>query len=161
MWSTFALMFSKIYHVVEKTVANLSKTFIDLLRLLRWSNFCGDAKAMVFFRSDAIPMFFGHTTGHAIIWTSPSLTIFSMFCFYLHIFMLVFIIFLGIVMFFFHGFWLVFMFFMVLSLPSCHQAVSNINIKISYEISNLQVDIINSQSQFTQVSPALCEVVPE
>ena len=27
-------MFSKIYHVVEKTVANLSKVFIDLLRLL-------------------------------------------------------------------------------------------------------------------------------
>ena len=54
MWSTFALMFSKIYHVVEKTVANLSKTFIDLLRLLQWSNFCDDAEAMVFFRSDAL-----------------------------------------------------------------------------------------------------------
>ena len=102
MLSTFALMFSNIYHVVEKTVANLSKTFIDLLRLLRWSNFCGDAKAMVFFRS-ALAMFFGHATiaTDAIIWTSPSLTISSMFCFFLHIFMLVFIIFLGIVMFFF------------------------------------------------------------
>ena len=46
-------------------------------------------------------------------------------------------------------------------LPSCQQAVSNTNIKISNERSDLQVDIINSQSQFIQVSPALCEVVPE
>ena len=49
MLSTFALMFSKIYHVVEKTVANLFKVFIDLLRLERWSNFCGDAEAKLFF----------------------------------------------------------------------------------------------------------------
>ena len=42
MLSTFALMFSYIYHVVEKTVANLSKPFIDLLGLEQWSSFCGD-----------------------------------------------------------------------------------------------------------------------
>ena len=45
-------------------------------------------------------------------------------------------------------------------LSSCQQAVSNINIKISNKMRDLQVDIINSQSHFTQVSPALCEVVP-
>ena len=29
----------------------------DLRRLERWSNFCGDAIAMLFFQSDALPMF--------------------------------------------------------------------------------------------------------
>ena len=28
-----------------------------MARLERWSNFCGDAIAMVFFQSDALPMF--------------------------------------------------------------------------------------------------------
>ena len=48
----------------------------------------------------------------------------------------------------------------IAQLQTCYQAVSNITIKISNKIRDLQVDIINSQNHFTQVSPALCEVVP-
>ena len=84
--STFVFRYRLFSHDATPTL--FSKAYLCLLissRLEWWSNFCCDAMAMVFFRSDAILMFFGHTLPSLLMqWfgLNHRWRCFSMFCFF-------------------------------------------------------------------------------